>query len=225
MSASSASIVRRLILKDLYLVRWMIAGSLVAGAVAIAMMTRGRMSSYVGGVSLICTFIILNIFVVMGNVVQERKDKVQLFLLSLPISPMQYTAAKVLSSSIAFVGPWLVLSAAVLVVIDVSPLPNGVIPFWVAVLAYLFMYYCALLAVALVVDSTGWHATAITLGNLSVNFLIPILLGLPSVSGHIEGPIAVWTSDVITILTIEMVLGVAALCLAWYARSRAADFV
>ncbi len=36
-------------------------------------------------------------------------------------------------------------------------------------------------------DSTGWHATAIIVGNVSVNFLIPFLLSLPSVSAHAKG--------------------------------------
>mgnify|MGYP003509604158 CR=1 FL=1 len=38
-----------------------------------------------------------------------------------------------------------------------------------------------LLAVALTKASNGWNATAITVGNISVNFLIPVLLALPSV--------------------------------------------
>ena len=54
-------------------------------------MPLGASPAYVGGVSLICALIVLNIFLVMGGVVQERKDKVLLFILSLPVSTMQYT--------------------------------------------------------------------------------------------------------------------------------------
>ena len=57
-----------------------------AALVAIAIMPLGRVSAYVGGVSLICVLVILNIFLVMSGVVQERKDKVLLFVLSLPVS-------------------------------------------------------------------------------------------------------------------------------------------
>jgi ABC-2 type transport system permease protein len=78
----SAPIVRQLILKDLYLFRWMIVGSLVAGGAAISIMPLSQVSSYVGAISLICTLIVLNIFLVMGGVVQEKKDKVLLFILS-----------------------------------------------------------------------------------------------------------------------------------------------
>ncbi len=221
----NGSIVPQLILKDLYLVRWMIAGSIAAGVAAVAMMPLGRTSAYVGGVSLICVLIVLNIFLVMGGVVQEKKDKVLLFILSLPVSTTEYTVAKVLANAIAFTVPWLVLTAANIVMIDVSPIPNGILPFWVAVLGYLLFYYCALLAVSLVKDSTGWHTTAIIIGNVSVNFLIPFLLSWPSVIAHAEGPTAVWTGDIVAFIAIELLAGVAALWLAVYFYSRRPDFV
>lgn len=221
----SRSIVRQLILKDLYLVRWMVAGSLVAGAAALAIMPLSPVSAYVGGVSFICVLVILNIFLVMSAVVQEKKDKVLLFVLSLPVSTTQYVAAKVVANAIAFVVPWLVLTVAAIVVIDVSQIPNGILPFLITVLGYLLFYYCALLAVALITDSTGWHSTVITVGNVSVNFLIPFLLGLASVARHREGPTAVWTADVAAILGIEIAAGAVALGLAVYLCSRRTDFV
>ena len=221
----NGSIVRRLIAKDLYLLRWMIAGSIVAGLVALALMPLGTVYGYVGGVSLICVLIILNIFLVMNGVVQEKKDKVLLFILSLPVSTTEYTVAKLLANAIAFTVPWLLLTGATIVLIDVSHIPNGILPFWIAVLAYLLAYYCALLAVSLVTDSTGWHTTAIIIGNVSVNFFIPFLLRRPSVAAHGEGPTAVWTGDIVAIIVVEILAGVAALALAVYVHSRRHDFV
>jgi ABC-2 type transport system permease protein len=221
----TGSIVAQLVRKDLYLLRWMIAGSILGGAVALSIMPLGSVAGYVGGVSLICTLVILNIFLVMTSVVQEQKDKVLLFVLSLPISPMQYVAAKVLANLIAFGGTWLVVTAATVVVIDVTAVPNGVLPFLVTVLVYLLSYHCVLLGVALATDATGWHVTAITVGNISINFLIPYLLGLPAVIEHHNGPTAVWTADVLAILAGEIAFGAAALCLAILLRSRRTDLV
>jgi ABC-2 type transport system permease protein len=219
------SIVRQLILKDLYLVRWMIAGSTLAGLATLAMLPIGKISAYVGGVSFICVLILLNIFLVMNNVVQERKDKVLLFVLSLPVSTTEYTIAKVVANAIAFVVPWLVLTIANIVVIDVSAIPNGILPFWLTVLAYLLFYYCALLAVSLVTSSAGWHTAAIIVGNVSVNFLIPFLLSRPSVKANGEGAAAVWTGDIVAIIAFEILAGVAALALAVHFHSRRPDFI
>lgn len=219
------SIVRELVVKDLYLARWIVLGSIVAGVAAVAVMPLGKVTAYVGAVSFLCVLIILNIFLVMNGVVQEKKDKVVLFVLSLPVSTSQYIAAKVLANAIAFGVPWLVLTAAGVSVITASHIPNGILPFWVAVQAYLLLYYGALLAVGLVSDSTGWHATAITLGNVSVNFLIPGLLALPSIAQHRDGPVAVWTGDVVAIIAAEILLAAAAVGLGMYLHSRRTDFV
>lgn len=221
----TAPIVRQLIVKDLYLMRWMILSAVASGLVAVAIMPLGHVLGYVGFVSLICVIVILNIFLVMTAVVQERKDKIHLFVLSLPVSNAQYAAAKMLSNAIAFVLPWGILTATVWLVIDVTALPNGSLPFLLTVLVYLLMYYCVLLAVGMISDSTGWHASVITIGNISVNFLIPFLLGLSSVSAHRSGRMAVWTGDIAVILAIEIVVAVAALWIAVRVRSRRSYFL
>ena len=153
----------------------------------------------------------------MNGVVQEKKDKVILFILSLPVSTTQYLVAKVAANAIAFLVPWLVLTIATIAVIDVSAIPNGILPYWLAVLGYILFYYCALLAVGLVWDSTGVHATAIIVGNISFNFFIPFLLRLPSVSAHAKGPTAVWTGDIVAIVAAEIVAGASR---AWLRRLR-----
>ena len=221
----NAAVIWQLVRKDLYLVRWMIVGSIIAGLVSIAMMPLGTVSAYVGGVSLICVLIVLNIFLVMGGVVQERKDKVLLFVLSLPISTTEYTVAKVLANGITFTAPWLILTLANAVMINTSQIADGLLPFWLTVLAYMFFYYCTLLAVSLVTDSTGWHTAAIIVGNVSVNFLIPVLLSRPSVAAHSKSQTAVWTLDIVTIIGVEVLAGLAALWLAVYFQSRRRDFV
>jgi ABC-type transport system involved in multi-copper enzyme maturation permease subunit len=221
----STSVAVRLVWKDLYLLRWTVAASVLSGLAAIAIMPFGSVPAYVGGVSLICVIVILNIVLVMNAVVQERKDKILLFVLSLPVSTRQYVAAKMASNAIAFVGSWLVLTLAAVVVIDASALPNGILPFLLAVLTYLLLYYCVLLAVGTVTDSSGWTATVITIGNISINFLIPLLLGLPSIAAHRTGATAVWTRDITTLIVVELAAGAAAVLAAFYLRSRTSDFV
>jgi ABC-2 type transport system permease protein len=221
----NGSVFYRLVLKDLYLVRWMIAGALVAGVGAVALMPVNRVATYVGGVSLVCVLIVLNIFLVMTTVAQERKDKVLLFVLSLPISTRQYLVAKMTANLIAFVVPWLVLSLLTIAVIDRTPLPNGVLPFWVTLLGYLLAYNCVLLAIAVATDSTGWQATVITAGNISVNFFIPFMLSRPSIAAHAEAAAAVWTPDIFVVLAIEIAIAIVALPAAVAYRSRDPDLV
>ncbi len=221
----NSSIVRHLILKDLHLTRWISISGLAGGLVAVGLMSLSPYPIGGGGVLLICALIVLNIFLVLHTVVQERKDQVSVFVLSLPVSPAQFVAAKVMANLTAFGVPWLILTLATLVTVDVSRIPNGFLPLWMAVLGYLFFYYCVLLAVGLNTSSSGWHATAVIAGNVSVNFVIMLLFSLPSVRAHGAGDAAVWTTDVATIVAAEIAGGIAALALALFAYSRRTEFL
>lgn len=221
----NGSVVRQLILKDLFLLRWLSLGALVGGVFAAGLMSLSSLAINSGGVLVICTLIVLNIFLVMFGVIQERKDKAALFVLSLPVSPVQAAAAKVVANAIAFGVPWLVITSAVVWVIGASQIPNGFLPLWLAVLAYHFFYYCVLLAVGLNTDSTGWHAAAVTAGNISVNFFIGMLFSLPSVREHGGGPVAVWTTDIASLIVVSIAGGIAALAIALRVYARRSDFV
>ncbi len=221
----SRSIVTRVILKDLYLGRWLIGGTLLAGLVSLAMLPLSRVGYYVGSISLLCVLIVLNLFITFQFVVGERKDKTQLFVLSLPISTAQYTGAKVASSGLAFLLPWLILTGGCALVIDRSAIPNGMIPLSVAVLTYVLAYFCVFLAVALVTDVSAWATTVIIVGNISVNFLIPWLLGRPSVIATRDGPVAVWTPDVLGVIAAELLCGLLALGVSWFLNARNRNFI
>lgn len=221
----SGSVVARLIRKDLVLARWPVIGALLGGAASLAIMPLTSVTAYVGGVTFVCVLVILNIILVMTGVVQERKDKTQIFVLSLPVSTAQYVAAKVVANALAFTVPWALLSVAATVVIVRSAIPDGLLPFWTVLLGYLLAYYFVLLGVALFSDTNGWHATAITVGNISINLLIPFLLNLPSIATQTRSPVAVWTTDVVALTIGEVVVGAVVLALAIRYRSRLADHV
>jgi ABC-2 type transport system permease protein len=221
----SSSIVRRLIVKDLYLHRGMVIGSFVGGAVLLAVAMLGNTALWVSSVLLFATLLILNVFLVMANIQGEKKEKVQVFVLSLPVSPLQYVTAKVSSTLIAFFVPWALLTAAAVAVIAVSPIPNGVIPFTVTVSTYIVCYHCVLLAATLLSDSTAWTTLSIIVGNIVPSFLIPVMLGSPSMQTYGRSPTTVVTADVVVIFAAELAISVLALVLVFYFYSRKKDFI
>jgi hypothetical protein len=220
-----SSLVRTLVLKDLYLARGMIVASLAGGVLSLALMPWSIVAFYVGVTSFMVVLIVLNVALVMASVIGERKEKVALFVLSLPISTTQYTAAKVVSSLIAFLGPWALLSAGCLVLFDVTPIPNGMIPVSVALMVYMILYFCVLLAVALHTDSALWSGVVIVGGNVGINFVIQILLRLPSFTANGQGETAVWTADIVTFIALQLVLSAVAIAIALFIHSRKKNFV
>ena len=221
----SRSIVKRLLLKDLYFARHLIVGSIVLGFGCLGLSISGPVSFYVGTVSLLCVLIVLNIFLVVSGVVNERKERTQLFILSLPISTSQYMRWKLLFSFLAFFVPWLILTIAAVVVIDVSVIPNGFIPFAVIVLMYLLFYNVLLLSVTLANDSLAWNTAIIIFGNISINFVIAYLMAMPAVNHSLWGREAVWNTQEIAILAVEVGLSLVTLGLGFLFASRKRDFI
>jgi hypothetical protein len=141
------------------------------------------------------------------------------------VSQAQYVVAKVVANGLAFLVPWLVLTVATTVAITMSQIPNGFLPFWIAVLAYHLFYYCALLAVGMSTASTAWHVAAIIVGNVSVNFFIMVALSLPSVRAYGAGDAVVWASDMVGLIVVSVVGGVGVLALAVLARLRRPEVI
>jgi ABC-2 type transport system permease protein len=220
-----SSLIGTLVLKDLYLARGMIVASLLGGVLSIALMPWSLVAFYVGITSFMVVLIVLNVALVMASVIGERKEKVALFALSLPVSTTQYTVAKVISSLIAFLGPWAFLSVGCLVLFDVTPIPNGMIPVSVALMVYMVLYFCVLLTVALFTDSALWTGVVIVAGNVGINFVIQILLRLPSFEANGRGETAVWTADIVVFIALQLVLSVVAIAVALFIHSRKRDFV
>jgi ABC-type transport system involved in multi-copper enzyme maturation permease subunit len=220
----SRSLIWRLVGKDLYLLRTPVLVSLLVGGLSIGLFPLGAVEFYVGSVSVLCVLIVLNVLLVMQGVSAERKERISLFVLSLPISTRDYTIAKLLSSGIAFAACWLLLSAGSLAMIAFSPVPDGLIPFSVLVLVYVVAYYCVYLGVAISTEAEGWTTAVIVGGNVSINFFVAWAMRLPAVSEHIRGPVAVWGGGIWTILAVEVAVALLALAVTFFVQSRKTDF-
>ena len=217
-------IVRTLVLKDLYLARGIIFASLVGGVLSLALMPWSIVAFFVGVTSFMVVLIVLNVALVGVSVTGERKEKIALFVLSLPISTTQYMVAKVVSSLIAFLVPWALLSVGCLVLFDSTPIPNGLIPVSVALMVYMVFYFCVLLAVALLTSSALWSGVVIVAGNVGINFVIQILLRLPSYTANGKGETAVWTAGIVAFIALQLVLGAVAIAISLFIQ-RKRDFV
>jgi hypothetical protein len=167
--------------------------------------------------------IVLVIYLVMAVVLQEKKDKALLFILSLPVSTTQYTLAKMAASFIAFFGSWLVLSVTCLAIIAASAIPDGMIPITTSILLYFLCYFCVLLGVAIATESAATIPVVIVIGNVLINFFIPLVFRLPS-GAHASGESATWGADIVAVLVLEIALCAAALVIGFVVQTRKKDF-
>lgn len=216
--------IQRLVLKDWYFQRWPLAGYLAAGAVAIALIAGGTNGSfYAGTVLLITVMITCGISQVWATVIAERNDHTLPFIMSLPISPIDYTAAKIAANLSIFLVPWTALTVGTLVLLGIGA--PGMVPLATLTLVEMFASYCLILMVAIVTESGGWTIGVMAGLNLFLQAYLYFVSRMPGVARSMKGKIAIWDRGAITLLVIEIVLSFLFLGLAFVLRARKKDFL
>jgi ABC-2 type transport system permease protein len=209
----SSTVVAKLVAKDLYMNRWLLGIALIGGVLSLVASGTSRTGFNVGSIFYLTTVIAFGVVLVMYAVVNERKEKSLLFVLSLPLSPAQYLRAKVLAVGSAFGAMWLLLSVGVVAMILLTGVPNGLIPFFAAVAGLMVANFCIVLAAALLTFSEPIVAVAIISTNLSVSMLFVLLSSIPSIGKATEHDVIVWSAPVFWIVGVEAAVAAVALAL------------
>lgn len=217
----SGSVVKKLVFKDVYLHRFMLILALAFGLVSVIVSGTGRIAFNVGSVFYLSTVIAFGVILVMYGIAQERKDKALLFVLSLPVSPKQYLQAKMLSTLTIFFVPWLVLTAGAVVMMLVTIIPDGLVPFFILVSTFLLMNFTVILCVALVTVNELAITSTVILTNMSVTLFFILLGSIPAIQMHTGDNVLVWSHQFFTVLASEIVVMLIALTLpVYFGRAR-----
>ena len=96
------ALMMRLIAKDWYLSRLPLTLIALAGAIATGLLYSGiQTAGLVGLISALIALVFLSILIPQLTVVNERKQGNLAFVMSLPISPAEFTMSKVLGNRLA----------------------------------------------------------------------------------------------------------------------------
>jgi len=218
------ALVGRLILKDWYLSRLTLALVAAGGSVSIGVVYVGGSLGFIGLLTSLMTTIFLSILLPTTTIVNERKNHNLAFVMSLPISPMEYTAAKVLGNLSAFLVLWAIIAISVIVTIARAGPFGGVIPLATMAALSPFVTFCLLTAVSIVVESEMWAMITMGASNCAYSFWF-LLFRIPGFSENMKSPVPIWSRPVLLILAGQITVIVAALVLTFYLQSRKRDFV
>jgi ABC-2 type transport system permease protein len=220
--------IKRLILKDWYLQRWAIAGYLAGSVLALVLLAMGSNPAafYASTILIITLMIGAGIHLAMVTVLQERTDHTLPFIMTLPISPQDYTMAKILANLSLFLLPGIALTAGTLGLLATPGARNGaLIPFATLVLLELFASYCLLLTVAIVTESQGWTVGVMVTLNLFLQGFLYSISHIPSIALGMKGHGAVWSPTVLALLLAEGAAIVIVLAAAFALQARKRDFL
>lgn len=222
-----SSVVRQLMLKDWRLQRNQVLLSVLAGALALGIAERGTEPALVVGcVWFFIALILVGTMLPIIGIVNERKNRNLAFLMSLPISGMQYARAKIASSLGMFLAPWLILMAAALLFVEVRGMfPRGVIPIMMILMLLPLIGFSVITAAALITESEAWSIAANVAVQTTYGLAWYFLLRIPAIGAHLKDPRPVWNSTALEILGGEAAIVVGLLALTLYLQSLKRDFV
>jgi ABC-2 type transport system permease protein len=220
------AMVRRLILKDWYLNRWMILGSIPAGLATLAIVLTGSKAAFLLSIILLVIILIgVGAQLAVGTTLYERRDQTLAFIMSLPVSWREYTSAKLLANLIIFLIPWLALTAAAIGLLMLPGMPHGFVPFVAIMSVEILVTTCLIITVALISESQAWTTVAITFSSLGLNGFGYLFAHTRGISPQMWGVPVQWTGTATTLLLAEFLVVAGLLSLTFFVQSRKTDFL
>jgi ABC-2 type transport system permease protein len=221
------AMVQHLIRKDWYFNKWLIYSALTLGLLALVLCGSGtEVGFYMGAVLLLTVLIGAGAYLVTETILRERTDKTLPFIMSLPLSYLEYSTAKIIGNMVIFLVPFCALTVGTWIAIaGTEALPDGLLPFSMLILMEIFTVYTIILAVAVMTESMGWTIGVMVAGNLFLQLFLYMVARLPGIGTYTEGPVAVWNATVFSIFGIEVAVIVLVIAATFILQSRKTDFL
>ena len=226
------TIVPQLVRKDFLLWRRLI---LVFYGVSLACMAvlgvlYGRIPDRVlvslGSTLLIAPVGTLGMVLLMQTNVFEKAKSTQPFIMSLPVTVREFTQAKLLVNVPVFGALWLVtLGAAFWFAFGLDLMPLGTLPVMTMVFLGVFVAYVCILGVSLLTQSLGITVIAIMFFEMGTSAYLWVIVFLDPISSHVSGPVPVWNTTAIGIVTMQTFMAVAAIVVTLIIQNRKRDFI
>jgi hypothetical protein len=223
----NGSVIQTMILKDLRLHRTHIVLSLIAGVLAIAVLQFGSDTSFMlGTVWFFISLIVLGSMLPVSNVINERKKQSAVFLMSLPVSAIQYATSKLVSTIGMFLVPWLTLVVAgSAFLFSHRDVPHGIIPLTLVLFLLPLVGFFMIAATALISETEGWTIAATVVCNSTYGLAWYFIIREPAINSTLKSPVAVWSPLVLMILGGEVGAVLLILGITYYLQSQKREFV
>lgn len=218
---------RKLVARELHMHRWMIGGSILAGLIGLAVISRGGHINFnVGFLIWLTTIVAFGVIAAMFGIASERKERVMNWVLSLPVAHGDYVRIKVVALLLCFFVVWFTLSAAAIGLIAAQPhLPDGLLPFAVLLCVFMLGNYSFVVCSALHLHSEGPMTAVIVVHNIAITLFMFVVAAIDDISRHTQGPVAVWNSAFWTVLAVEIAVFLFLFSLPFLVAARRRDFI
>ncbi|MDX1927743.1 MAG: ABC-2 transporter permease [Pirellulaceae bacterium] len=217
--------IRILFLKDLFLSRRQLFGYFAAGMAASAIACiPDSTSSFIGFILVITVAIASGIHLIGTLLLAETTDQTRMFVMSLPVSLLEYSISKISVVLTTYLIPWTAMFAFLIIATFVMGKPGNVavLP---TIFFFLFGTFTLQLVTAVISESVGFTISVMVGCNVLLNVFMLKLFAIPEISAASKSDVLTWPSIAIQILAVELLIIVLALAMAFLFQSRKRDLV
>lgn len=201
------SAVQCLVIKDYQLYQKVTAIYLLGGILGLAILSLPHVYCfYMGGILLMTVMVAAGFHMINLTVINEKKEQTLPFVMSLPISPLDYAMGKLIANLLVFMVPWLMLTLGLVFITLYGPIANGLLPFMLLILVQLVVNYLVVLSLAIVTESEGWSIFAMVIVNLFLNPVIMLMAQNPVFNQHFQSEQFVWPVQASLILIAQLAI-------------------
>lgn len=224
--ASDASMVGKLIVKDWQVYQKQLAGYVGGMLVALGLIGMGTpwMAS-AGALVLLVLLVVVGSYAIQSSIMAERKQQTVPFIMSLPVTPMDFYWGKLLANLVIYLVPLLLVGVGMIALTLTTPIPDGIVPWIVLIAMFMLVIFCISLCVAIAVDSEGWNIFAMLALMTLIGPFIFWVTRLDGIAEHMKGENIVWSSAAMGVLVAQLLVIVIAIFVTSWFHARKTSFL
>ncbi len=173
--------IRILILKDLFLSRKFLFSYFVAGLASAGLTSvQDSTISFVGFILTLTVAIAAGIHFIGLLLLSESTDQTRLFVMSLPVSLMDYSIGKISVVLTTYLIPWTAMLASTVILAFIVPgAKQGGVVILPAIFLFMLSGFMVQLVTAVISESVGWTICVMVGCNVGLNVFIMKLFAIP----------------------------------------------
>jgi hypothetical protein len=216
-----------LFLKDLFLSRRQLFAYFAGGIVSSVLVCIPNPTiSSIGFILIMTVAIAAGIHLIAQLLLAETSEQTRLFVMSLPVSLLDYSMAKISVVLTAYLIPWGAMFACCVIGTFVLPwAKHGSVVVLPAIFLFLLCGFMLQLVIAVVTESVGWTLCAVVGCNVLLNVFLSKLFALPEIEVAKQSDIVTWPAVIILLVAIECLVIVSALLAAILLQTRKRDLI
>lgn len=218
--------IKLLVIKDLQIYQKPLAAFVAGMMLALSLIGMGKPWPFaVGSLLLLVLLVTIGSFSILTSLVTERKEQTVPFIMSLPVTPMDFYWGKLLGTLAIYLVPFTLVAAGTVALVLGTPLPDGLLVFFLLVYCFLLTCFCVHLCIAIVVTSEGWIMFTMMALMTMVGPYIYGLVRVAAIRTHLNTNNIVWSAPAVGILVGELALIAIVLGVTSWVYSRKTSFL